>query len=485
MNQPSLLHVLPDAVELYLAGQRVRLDLANQLGEAGGEGRAHKIGDTACKIYFPDKINDQKRAKLRVLQALRHSFPDNAATPMELLLDNQGVVQGYQMPLMPGKSIEELRDPNTRGTKEHVLGAIDVLIDLLTTLQTMHRARIIVGDLNPKNVLHTINPPHIGLIDIDSVQMFGYPCGVGVPTYVDPIVLRNFKRGIAIHDSFYSTDTDNYSFAVIAFESIMWSHPRKGIAQDQRIPDNTTAPGKNQWLLEGKWWVYSRGVIAPKCCRPPDWLDRELFEWFEAYFTTDQRPDPTSGLFERQLRKLGGRITIRSLTKPAIHPQLVNHNKLTGNKANVWGNANNLVGDCSRLRGDISGLSGVISIWGRVKNLRGNINRLRGDVSRIWGDCSNIYGDSTGLSGNVSHINGDVTNIRGHINVVGCISKLSGDISLLWGDLGSECRVWGDATGCQIDVSQHRGPIETLTLMLKEMGYYFGKPTQKRSPPRP
>lgn len=475
------MHTLPDTLELNLAGKRVRLDPSNKLGE-GGEGRVHNVSGTACKVYFPDCIDDRKREKLRVLQALRVAYPDHVATPIDLLLDDNGTVQGYQMPLLSGDCIEELRNPNTRGTVKHDTDAINVLMDLLHTLHVLHRSRIVVGDLNPRNVLY--KPPDAYLIDFDSVQVMGYPCGVGVPYSVDPVVLRQFKAGTIIDDMFYTASTDYYSFAVIAFEALMWSHPRKGIPSDPHIPDPTTDTGKNLWLLQGRWWVYSRGVIAPRCCRPSSWLNHDLYEWFKSCFTTDNRPKPTSDMFEQQLSKIGVKTLPKATVKPTVHPQLTNHNRLTGNKSNIWGDASNLVGDCSRLSGDISGLSGIISIWGRVKGLQGNINRISGDVSDIRGDCTNITGDCCRLQGNVTHINGDITNIRGEIHVTGNVSKLSGNISLLRGDLGPDCRVWGDATGCQLDISQHRGPLKTLTYMLREMGYYFGKPIiKKRSAP--
>jgi serine/threonine protein kinase len=485
MHQPS---EHPDIdLELSLAGRRIRLDNTNRIGK-GGEGSVHNIGGTACKVYFPDCIDDRKREKLRVLQALRVAYPDNVAAPMDLLLDNNGIVQGYQMPLLSGKHIEELRDPDARGTAKHDTDAINVLLDLLRTLQALHRSRVIVGDLNPRNVLY--NPPDAYLIDFDSVQVMGYPCSVaGVQYSIDPVVFRYFKTGTIIDDMFHTADTDNYSFAVIAFENLMWTHPRKGFPNDPNIPDPTTDAGENQWLLQGKWWVFSHGVIAPRCCRPPNWLNHDLYEWFKTYFTTDERPEPTLDMFEQQLHKIGSKPLPRVTVKPAIHPQLVNHNRMTGDKSNTWGDARNLMGDCSGLSGDVSGLSGIISIWGRVRGLRGNINRIRGDVSGIQGDHSNITGDCSGLSGNVTNISGDVTNIRGEIHVAGNVSRLSGDISLLWGNLGPDCRVWGDATGCQLNVGQHQGPVETITYMLREMGYgyYFGRPIiNKRSlPSRP
>ena len=481
-TQTQLIHQpLPDVVALYLGGKKVQLNPSNLLGE-GGEGRVHEINGTACKVYWPDKLDNRKREKLRILHALQSSYPDNVAAPQELLYNDQGTIQGYQMPLVGGQVISELWNPKARNTKQYDINALHVLISLLTTLQQLHRARIVIGDLNPNNVKYEAGKAL--LIDFDSAQVMGYPCEVGVDQYRDPTVIRYLSSNVVVNNSAYSPQTDFYAFAVIALQALAWVHPRTGIANDPAIPDNTTSTGLAQWYMDGKWWVYSRGVIAPVFRRDPQWLDPDLFNWFQSYFTSDERPTPTAELFEQQLRKVGGQPLLQRLIgKPAIHPKLINHNQLTGNKANIWGDASGLIGDCSRLSGDVTHISGVISIWGRVKGLTGNISPLRGDVSGIWGDCSNISGDCTGLNGNVTNISGDVSKIRGEIHVTGNVSKLSGDISLLWGDLGPKCRISGDATGCQINVSNQSGPIKIIQYMLKEMGFYFGKPKLQSTTP--
>lgn len=457
---------LPDSVQLMLAGRPITLNPGNVI-KAGGEGRVHKISDTACKIYFPGHIDPQKRDKLRLLLGLRAIFPDNVAAPMDLLYDQSGIIQGYQMPLVPGKNLEEIQDPTTRHDPRVAVNIIEVFIHLLVTLQKLHGVRVIIGDLNPNNVMSERDKAY--LIDFDSVQIMGYPCGVGIILYQDPLVLRNFKRGKLISDVFYNADSDHYAFATLLFEQLMYIHPRGGQHPDTNIP----AAKSPERMVKGKIWAYSPLIIRPKFCREISWLYRGLANWFETYFTTDQRPAPTIDLLEAQIKQLGTVPKSRRLA--AVHPRLFNHHNLTGNKMNIQGDARNLFGDCSSLQGHIGDLIGHISIWGKISRLRGNISKIRGDISGIYGDCSNISGEVTGLFGDVTNLSGDVTNIRGQISVSGNVSRLNGDISLLRGHLGSECRVWGDATGIDLDVSTHRGPLETIQYMLQQMGVYFGK----------
>ncbi|MEX0805444.1 MAG: hypothetical protein WD688_19320 [Candidatus Binatia bacterium] len=479
-------------ITLYCEGRPTQFSEENSFAR-GGEGTIHDVDPHVGKVYFPDRIDDQRREKLHLLQRTRHHYPANVAAPLALLRNQNGRTDGYTMERKEGQLLNDLLEAPINQTKDGSLYLLEVFIDILETLNALHAQKVIIGDLNPNNIIcaHPADSFDIGadgydawmhysrrlrsmmlahqasFIDFDSVQIQGFHCTVKMDRYTDPVILQYIETGYVSPDPLFSRETDWYAFATLLFEALMGAHPRTGVATDPAIPK--TLAGRFEG---GKYWVGSQGITPPHAMQSLQWLHKELLDWFRTYFTTvNKRPSPTVEMLQKQIRHIGGTPIVRS---QPVHPDLRNHQNLTGDKSKVWGDANGLGGDVSHLRGDLANLRGHIAIWGTFNGLRGNINPIVGDCSCIRGDCSNIYGDVTGLSGDVSLISGDVTKICGEIRVTGNVSLLEGDISLIWGDINPKYRLGGNATGYEGDITALYGLLEAVKQFVRGT-HYFGK----------
>ena len=450
-------------VTLYQNKQAIVFNEGNFFAR-GGEGTIHDLKPEIGKVYLPDRLDDERREKLHLLHRNSSRYPGNVAAPLALLKNVSGVIEGYLMEKKDGLLLAELLADPKNQTKEGSTYLLELFVDILETLDTLHEKRVIVGDLNPNNI---ICGQSASFIDFDSVQVQGYRCIVKMDRYTDPSVLQYIETGHQSPDPLFSRETDWYAFATLLFEALMGGHPRTGVAEDPAIPKKLA-----KRLIEGKHWVGSKGISPPRGIQPSSWLHPELLEWFRTYFTTMRRPKPTIAMLQEQIKHIGGTPRIR---RHRVHPELRNHSNLTGDKSAVWGDASRLGGDVSNLKGDVTNISGHIAIRGTVNGLRGNINSITGDCSRISGDCSRISGNVSGLIGDVSRISGDVTKIRGEIRVTGDVSPLEGDISLIWGDITPTYRIGGVATGYSGDITGKAGLLDAIK-QFQRTTHYFGKP---------
>ena len=97
------------------------------------------------------------------------------------------------------------------------------IVDLLFAyLKTLHKAGIILGDINPQNIL--ISKKGIpALVDIDSAQIGTFHSSSQRKDYKDPKVQTD---GFGTNKYFvYSSDSDIFSMGIIAYELIVGANP--------------------------------------------------------------------------------------------------------------------------------------------------------------------------------------------------------------------------------------------------------------------
>lgn len=271
---------------VWLGGAKVRLDDQDLVGE-GGEGRVYRHGsDVAVKVFA--QPNDARAKKLRAFAGL--SLPVEVIAPLDLARDDHGGIVGYSMRLLRDAAdlqrYGQRKWRTGRATNADVLG---VLRALASTVERLHAANVVVGDLNDGNVVVTgaggaLRP---WLIDADSMHLPAHPCVVAHERFLDPRFYgRDLTRG-----GVFTRETDWYALAVMAFSSLLFIHPFGGAHASQPT------------LLrraEARVSVLRPDVKLPAFAAKPEILSDDALAWFERVFERDARePLPAAVLDAR------------------------------------------------------------------------------------------------------------------------------------------------------------------------------------------
>ena len=207
--------------------RRVDLDKGTFLAR-GGEGEIHIDPDNprtrVLKVYHQP---DTRRArKLEVMMNMGAQFPPQIAAPLALVRGDQGTVVGFQM-----------RQLNRRFVKAHELFSrqfcdaakittpvkAEIYLAIADQLQSIHRNRFIIGDLNDGGFLINQDDHATAWVDVDSWQIPGYPCIVGTELYLCPALY-----GIDLSQGTHFQEWhDWYSYSVLLFRTLLRKHPFK------------------------------------------------------------------------------------------------------------------------------------------------------------------------------------------------------------------------------------------------------------------
>lgn len=174
----------------WVHGIRTGMVLLRSEIAAGGEGTiyATQHHDVVCKIYHAEKLTHARREKLDLMLS-RDVQVKGVCWPTDLASTSTGEFVGYMMPKASGKTLRTtvfgkplLQRNFPSWTREQLT---QLAITILRAVERLHRLNVFVGDINPLNIL--VQDEHtICLVDIDSVQVGGFPCPVGTETYTPP-----------------------------------------------------------------------------------------------------------------------------------------------------------------------------------------------------------------------------------------------------------------------------------------------------------
>ena len=167
------------------SGEAVFGSTALCLGEklaTGGEGSIYDLSDgTVAKIYHRGKLTVGRREKLERMTA-EPVCCEGVCWPKELLRDVEGNFVGYRMERARGTELQralftrpalEAHFPNWKKAD-----MVQLCITILEKICALHGRGIILGDINPLNIL-VVSPTEVWFVDCDSYQIGGYPCPVG------------------------------------------------------------------------------------------------------------------------------------------------------------------------------------------------------------------------------------------------------------------------------------------------------------------
>lgn len=212
------------------------LDKLPKRGE-GGEGAVYDLGSMHLVKVYKDvtRFRQEKVLDLcsryetfkSLFDVARFAFPER----MALDVDAQDNIVGFSMSdighcaqldelFWIGNGFKE-KDGHSLTWQE----AIDLVYKLYMSLDRLHRARIVTGDLNPSNILYDFDAKSPSFIDMDSVQIGQYGCPVtgAEGRYLDPLVEERGLDGNGCYK--YTEGSDYYALAVIACELLSGGDP--------------------------------------------------------------------------------------------------------------------------------------------------------------------------------------------------------------------------------------------------------------------
>ena len=187
----------------------------------GGEGSVYKILENnfpqeyICKIYNNDKNTNLKREKISKILDLNPDIKD-VCFPQIATYNKNGEFIGYIAKRAYGYELSKiifvpkklkLKFPNWN--RMHL---VKISILIIKIIKQLHDFNIIVGDLNPNNILIQ-TPNKINWIDTDSFQIEEYPCPVGMLEYTRVIHHnKNFSKFLR------TKDDDIFALVILLFQ---------------------------------------------------------------------------------------------------------------------------------------------------------------------------------------------------------------------------------------------------------------------------
>ena len=179
-----------DKVQVEFPSGTVTLVLKDKLGD-GAEGAAFAVeGERVVKIFNREHITRHRKEKVSLLAA-RGLHEQGICFPEGIVTNARGEFVGYIMPRARGNEFRVIMNPRRflksfpGWTKEDL---VDVCISFLEKVVFLHSLNVILGDINPKNLIVDANK-NVWIIDVDSWQVEGYPSPVGTPMFTAPSAL--------------------------------------------------------------------------------------------------------------------------------------------------------------------------------------------------------------------------------------------------------------------------------------------------------
>jgi len=191
-----------------------RLSLEKELGR-GGEGFIFLTRQgQVVKLYRKQKSSEEKEKKLRLMLKEKINYP-GICWPQDIIKTPDGDFLGYLMPRGRGRPMQvtlftkPALESNFPGWRRKHL--VDLALEIVKRVEHLHRREIIIGDINPLNILVTPSG-EVFFVDTDSYQLQGYPCPVGTINFTPPELQgKNYKTFLR------SFEHDYFALATLLF----------------------------------------------------------------------------------------------------------------------------------------------------------------------------------------------------------------------------------------------------------------------------
>jgi H/ACA ribonucleoprotein complex subunit 3 len=313
---------------LKKGGQRLVLNPATAVGK-GGEADVFLETGRAIKIFktpsHPDLSGDplaQAAARDRLIEHQKkllefpRTLPAHVVAPEDLVVDAQGIIGGYAMPLLKGAEVLYRygeRPYREAGVPDDT--AVAVLADLFRTVDGVHKANVVIGDFNDLNVL--AKGREAFLIDADSMQFGRYLTRVFTAKFVDPLVCDPNGHSLTLVRP-HNADSDWYAYHIMLMQTLLFVGPYGGVY----APKNSAKRIPHDQRPLKRVTVFDPEVRYPKPARHYGILPDDLVEHLQKVFLKDLRGVPQLSLIEGlRFTKCGkcGAMHARAVCPSCVH----------------------------------------------------------------------------------------------------------------------------------------------------------------------
>jgi DNA-binding helix-hairpin-helix protein with protein kinase domain len=261
----------------------------------GAEGEVYEIQDNSdlvAKVYH-EPPPPEKAEKLVVLSRLGNERLFNlSAWPVSTLRDApDGEVVGFVMKkISQAEEVHALHSPKSRLQKFPEASwafLIYVAANIARAVALIHEHGLVIGDLNPKNILVT-RKATVYLLDVDSFQASAdgktYRCEGGFPEYTPPEL-----QGVAFRDVDRAQEHDCFGLAVVIFQLLfMGRHPFSGRYLDAGEMPLERAIGESRFAYGAD--AEARNMRQPLGTLPLDSMPSQFVRLFRRAFLSTDRP---------------------------------------------------------------------------------------------------------------------------------------------------------------------------------------------------
>lgn len=250
-DQPcTVLHLPAEGDNIFLtSGQKIAL---GPLISEGGEGKIYQAANanTVCKIYHADKLSVMRRKKIELMVTRKVQRP-GICWPTDIITNESGEFLGYLMPRASGKTVQSsmfvkavLEKTFPQWSRTDI---VNLCIAFLEHIQYLHSLNIIVGDINPLNLLVGTDSNRLWIVDTDSFQIENFACPVGTVNFTAPEIQgKNYAEFLR---------TKQHELFAVATMLFMLLHPGKPPYSQQgggSPADNIKAMDFPYWFRKDK-----------------------------------------------------------------------------------------------------------------------------------------------------------------------------------------------------------------------------------------
>jgi len=197
------------------------ISIHSQIGK-GGEGTTYLTSDNkVAKIYIKNKLTPEKELKLKLMIQQPINM-HGICWPEKLIYKDSGFV-GYVMSRAIGKEMQKclfvkpLLTQNFPGWTR--LNLVDLCISMLDKIVHLHKYNIIIGDINPLNILISEKGESF-FVDTDSYQIGSFPCPVGTVNFTAPEIQgKDYKSFLR------SKEHEYFAIATLLFMTLLPGKP--------------------------------------------------------------------------------------------------------------------------------------------------------------------------------------------------------------------------------------------------------------------
>lgn len=258
----------------YKVGSK-NITLSNKdLKGSGGEGSVYVKGSSAYKIYH----DRDKMLPLGKIQELSLIQDPRVIKPLEIVCDTSGPV-GYSMIATPQDACVLCQYfPRVFRTRFGLDNSFsNALVESIRSgVDNIHKAGVLLVDMNEMNFLFETQKPNVFFIDVDSYQ---------TPHHNATALMESVRDRHAKAKQF-NLGTDWFAFAIVSFQIFTGIHPYKGKHPSLKTIDERMLANIS---------VLNSSVSVPGACLPFDVIPANYRNWYERVFEKGERCEPPTG----------------------------------------------------------------------------------------------------------------------------------------------------------------------------------------------